>query len=102
MADLTKILDAIDTAMGVIKNIADTPGVNLIPYVSTLSGVIGTVHAAYNAGKNITPYIQAISDTFSKPGVPTEADMAALDAKIADLEAQVQAPLPPKEDGEPD
>ena len=102
MTDLSKILDAIDTAMGVIKTIADTPGVSLIPYVSTLSGVIGTVHAAYTAGKNITPYIQAISDTFSKPGTPTVADMAALDAKIADLEAQIQAPLAAKEEGEPD
>jgi len=102
MATITEILDAIDTAMGVVKSIADTPGVNLVPYVSTLSGVIGTVHAAYTAGKNIEPYIQAISDTFTKPGVPSEADMAALDAKIAALEAQIQAPLPPKEDGEPD
>lgn len=102
MTDLVKVLDAIDTAMSVIKGIADTPGVNLIPYVSTLSGVISTVHAAYNAGKNITPYIQAISDTFSRPDVPTEADMAALDAKIAELEAKIDAPLPPKEEGEPD
>jgi hypothetical protein len=102
MATISDILEAIDKAMGVVKTIADTPGVNLIPYVSTLSGVIGTVHAAYTAGKNIEPYIQAISDTFTKPGMPTEADMAALDAKIADLEAQIQAPLPPKEDGEED
>lgn len=102
MTDLAKVLDAIDTAMGVIKTVADTPGISLIPYVSTLSGVIGTVHAAYTAGKNITPYIQAISDTFSKPGLPSQDDLTALDAKIAALEAKVQEPLPPKEEGEPD
>ena len=96
------ILEAIDTAMSVVKTVADTPGINLIPYVSTLSGVIGTVHAAYTAGKNIEPYIQALSDTFTKPGTPSEADMAALDAKIAQLEAQIDAPMPPKEDGEDD
>jgi len=102
MSSIQDILEAMDKAMGVIKTIADTPGVSLIPYVSTLSGVIGTVHAAYTAGKNIEPYIQAISDTFTNPGVPSEADMAALDAKIASLEAQIDAPLPPKEGGEED
>lgn len=102
MTDLTQVLDTIDTVMGRIKALADIPGVNLIPYVSTLSSVIGTVHMAYNAGKNITPYIQAISDTFTKPDLPTESDMATLDAKIAELEAKIDAPLPPKEEGEPD
>lgn len=102
MADLKSVLEAIDNAMGVVKTIADTPGINLVPYVSTLSSVIGTVHAVYTAGKDITPFVQAISDTFTKPGAPTEADMAALDAKIAALEADVDSPLPPKEDGEPD
>lgn len=102
MASIQAVLEAIDRAMSVVKTIADTPGVNLIPYVSTLSSVIGTVHMAYTAGKNIEPYIQAISDTFTKPGMPSEADMAALDAKIAELEAKIDAPIPPKEEGEED
>lgn len=102
MADISQILEAIDTVMTKIKSVADIPGINLLPYVSTASSVIGAVHMAYTAGKDITPYITAIQDTFSKPGTPSEDDMAALDAKIADLEAKVQAPLPPKEDGEPD
>lgn len=102
MATIQDVLEAIDKAMSVVKTVADTPGVNLLPYVSTLSGVIGTIHAAYSAGKNIEPFIHALSDTFTKPGVPSEADMAALDAKIAELEAKIDAPLPPKEDGEPD
>lgn len=102
MADLKQVLEAVDSVMVKIKTVADMPGVNLIPYVSTASSVIGAVHMAYTAGKDIRPYVQAIQDTFSRPGMPNEADLTALDAKIADLEAKVEAPLPPKEDGEPD
>lgn len=99
---LTEVLDAIDTAMATIKGVAETPGINLLPYVSTLSSVISTVHAVYEAGKDIEPYITAIAATFSGGNTPTAEDMTALDAKIAALEAQVDAPLPPAEDGEPD
>jgi len=102
MANVKQILEAVDAAMTTIKNIADTPGINLIPYVSTLSSVIGGVHMAYTAGKNIEPYITAIKDTYTVPGSPTPADIAALDARIADLVAQVQAPLPAPEEGEED
>lgn len=102
MADLTQILEAVDSVMLKIKTVADVPGINLLPYVSTASSVISAVHMAYVAGKDITPYITAIQDTFSKPGLPSTEDVVALDAKIAALEAKVQAPLPPKEDGEPD
>jgi hypothetical protein len=102
MSDIKQFLETLDNAMGVVKTIADTPGINLVPYVSTLSGVIGTVHAVYSAGKDIAPFVQAVSDTFTKSEAPSEDDMTALDAKIADLEAAVDAPLPPAEDGEPD
>lgn len=102
MADISQVLEAVDSIMVKIKSVADIPGINLLPYVSTASSVIGAVHMAYTAGKDITPYITAIQDTFSTPRTPSTDDLAALDAKIAALEAQVQAPLPPKEDGEPD
>lgn len=102
MATATQILDAVDSAMLTLKSLADVPGVSLIPYVSTLSGVISVVHAAYSAGKNIEPYIKAISDTFDPNNpAPSQADLDALSAKIAELEAQIQEPLPPPEDGEP-
>lgn len=101
MADIAQILDAVDSVMVKIKTIADIPGINVLPYVSTASSVIGAVHMAYTAGKDVTPYITAIQNTFSQPGAPSTDDLAALDAKIAALEAQVQAPLPPQEDGEP-
>lgn len=102
MTDIKAILEAVDGAMTTIKSIADTPGINLIPYVGTLSSVIGGVHMAYTAGKNIEPYITAIKDTYTVPGSPTPADVAALDSRIAALVADLQAPLPPKEDDEPD
>lgn len=101
MSDIKQILETVDTVMTTIKSIADTPGLSLIPYVSTASSVIGAVHTAYTAGKNIEPYLTALKDTFSG-GQPSQADLDALDAKIAELEGKVQEPLPPKEDGEPD
>lgn len=102
MASIKSILEALDTAMGVVKTVADTPGINLIPYVSTLSSAIGAMQAAYVAGKSIVPYITAIQETFSGDKIPSQDELTALDAKIAALEAQVQAPLPPKEEGEED
>lgn len=103
MANLTQVLDAIDNALGVLKTIADTPGVSMIPYVGTVSGAIGALRTAYSVGKNITPYVTAIADTFKGDGsIPTQAQLDALDAKIAELEAKVDAPLPPAEPGEPE
>lgn len=100
---LKDLLEAVDNAMVVVKQVADTPGINLIPYVSTVSSVIGATHAAYLAGKNIEPYVKALAGTFTGGGaVPTEAELAALNARIAVLEAKIDAPLPPKEEGEPD
>lgn len=101
-ADITKLLDAVSSAANVIKTVAETPGINMIPYASTVSTAIGALQAAYAAGKNVAPYIEAIAATFTGNALPSESDMAALDARISDLEAKVDAPLPPKEDGEPD
>lgn len=99
MADLKQVLDAVNSALSVIKTVTNTPGVSAIPYVSTISAAISAIQAAESVGMNIVPYVTAISDTFSG-GTPTQAALDALDAKIAELEAQVQAPLPPKEEGE--
>lgn len=101
MADLKQILEAVNLALGVVKTVAETPGVNVLPYATTVSAAVTALQAAFTAGKNITPYIEAIKDTFGG-GVPSEEKRAALDARIAELEAAADAPLPPKEEGEPD
>lgn len=93
--------DVIQMALGVITKAEATPGINLIPYVSTVGVAAGAIQAGLNAAVNVAPYIEAVAKTFTG-GLPTEAERAALDAKIAELEAKVDAPLPPKEDGEPD
>lgn len=100
---ITEVLAAIDQGLSVLKTIADTPGVNMIPYVSTISGVIGAIQAAERAGKNIAPYVTRFIATFGKNAtIPTQADLDALNADIAALEAKADAPLPAAESGEPD
>lgn len=97
---LNQVLDAINAGLGVIKQVASTPGLNVLPYVSTIASAAGALQAAEAAGRDIAPYITAISGTFSGTQ-PTADDLAALDAKIAELDAQVDAPLPVAEPGEP-
>jgi hypothetical protein len=101
MADLESILDAVNMALGAIKSAADLPGVNLIPYVSTVSSFIGLAQLALGQGQNIANLVTDLKDTFSG-GVPTQAQLDALDARIAAERAKLHAPLPPKEDGELD
>lgn len=100
--NVAQLLETLDSVMVKIAAAASLPGVNMIPYAGAVSSVISAVHMAYTAGKDITPYITAIQGTFSGAGAPSQADIDALNTKIAALEAQVQAPLPPKEEGEPD
>ena len=99
--DIKALVEAFNSVASVVKTVADTPGVNMIPYATTVSSAIGALQTAVNAGVNILPYVVAIKDTFSG-GVPTQAQLDALDAEIARLEALVDAPLPPKEAGEPE
>lgn len=97
--DIKGILDAVSTALGVIKGIADTPGVNLIPYVSTVSSAIGVIQLAVGQGKNVVDLVTSLKSTFAG-GVPTQAQLDALDARIAAARAKLHAPLPAKEEGE--
>jgi hypothetical protein len=100
MTDVKSILEAISLALGTIKTVADTPGVNMIPYVSVVSTAVGALQAAINAGVNVAPYVIAIKNTFSGDGIPTAEQIAALRVKTAELEAKIQLPLPPPEEGE--
>jgi len=99
--DTEKILGAIIGALDTIKMLADTPGVNLIPYATIVSAAAGAIKAGIAAGVNVAPYVDAIKKTFDGDQ-PTQAEMDALDAKISDLEAKVQAAPPPADVGEPE
>lgn len=103
MADvsISAILSGINSALTVVENIADAPGISLIPYVSTISGVIKAVQFAAEAGQDVLPYIKKLEATFSG-SVPTTADLTALMADITAMSAQIQRPLPPPDPGETD
>lgn len=98
---LSSLLDAIQIGLGVIERVGSIPGASVIPYVSTLTSAADLAGEVIALGRDASKNIHAIKDTFSKPDVAPE-DMAALDASIAQWRAALHAPLPPKEDGEPD
>ena len=98
---IIQVLDAINGALTVIKSLADTPGINILPYASVVSSAISGIQFAYSAGKDVIPYVNAIKDTFSGTA-PTADQISALDLKIAELNAAIDAPLPDAEQGEPD
>ncbi len=99
--DIGALFAGIDGALSVIKNVADTPGVNMLPYVNTVSGAIGAIHAAYKLGLDVTEEVTALKATFDGD-LPTQEELDALDATIAALEAKVDEELPPAEPGEPE
>lgn len=96
---LQSVLDAVSTALGVIKNIAKVPGINVLPYVNTVSGAIDVAQIALSQGQNIADLVASLKETFAG-GTPTDAQLAALDARIAAARAKLHAPLPPPEEGE--
>lgn len=100
--NINSILTAVDAGLSVIKKVADLPGVSIIPYVSTLSSAITLIQDLAAAGRDIQPQVQAVIDVYTSDAIPTTDDLAALDASIAAARAELQAPLPPKEEGEPD
>lgn len=94
--------EVINQALSMISSVGNTPGINLIPYVATVAAAASALQAGLNAGLKIVPYIEAISDTFSGDGLPSADQIAALDVKIKQLEDLVDAPLPDREEGEPE
>ncbi len=99
MTDFKSLLNAVVTALGTISAAGNLPGVNLIPYVSTVASVAGLLQFALEKGINVAGDIAALRETFSN-GLPSQDKIDALDARIAVLRAKLHAPLPPKEDGE--
>lgn len=97
--DFKSLLDAFSNVANVIKTIADTPGVNLLPYATTVSSAVSAIQLGLKLGENVSTHITALKDTFAD-GVPSQDKLDALDAKIAALRAKIHAPMPAKEDGE--
>jgi hypothetical protein len=99
--DFKAILEAFGNVAGVVKTIADTPGINLIPYASAVSDAVSAIQAGVALGVNVTTQVNALRDTFAN-GVPSQDKLDALDARIETLRAKIHAALPEKEEGEED
>ncbi len=101
MADFSKLLDAVMTALNVINTAGNMPGANLIPYVSTIASAAGFLQLAISKGRNVAADIAAFRDTFAN-GLPSQDKLDALDARIAAARTKLHLPLPSPEEGEPD
>lgn len=99
--DISKLLAGIETALGVVKQVSEIPGADLIPYVSTIKTVIGAVQAGIKLGKDVAPDVEDFIETFSGK-IPTVEELAELNTRIADRQAKLHAPIPAREDGEPE
>lgn len=99
--DWKHAFEVVSNALSVISSVSAVPGINLIPYVSTVAAAASTINAGLQAGVKVAPYIMAIKETFAN-GLPTQDKLDALDARIAQLRSIIQAPLPAPEEGEPD
>ena len=99
MATFTSVLGAISTALGAIKSATSIPGINLLPYVSTVNSAVDTIQFVMEKSQSVAGLVTDFTETFSN-GLPSQDKLDALDAKIADLRAKVHAPLPAKEEGE--
>lgn len=99
MDKIKEVVSVFNTVASTIRGLAETPGINLIPYATTIAAAVGALQAAVNAGVNILPYVEAIKRTFDGD-VPTQAELDALDVEIARLEGLLNAPLPAAEPGE--
>lgn len=98
--DWKSLLDTVTQALNTVQTIGNTPGVNLIPYVSTIASAAGVIKFGIEAGANVVDDIAAFRATFDHP--PTPEELAALNARIAGLRTKLHAPMPPKEAGEPE
>jgi len=101
MADWKQALEAVNIALGAISRFGSLPGVNMIPYIGVVTTAASALQAGLNAGINVAPYVIAIKDTFTGE-LPSASQIEALRTKIAELEARIDAPLPPREEGEPE
>lgn len=101
MSDYKQLLEAVGTALGTISTVTNLPGVDLIPYVSTIAKVVKYAQIALDAGGKVAPYVEALTETFSG-GMPSQEQIDALDAKIEEMHAEIQAFDPKPEPDEPE
>ena len=99
--DFKSILGAIGSALGVVKTATSIPGINLLPYVSTIGSAVGVIEFALEKGESIAGFVKDFANTFAD-GVPSQDQLDALDAKIATARAKLHMPLPAPEEGEPE
>jgi hypothetical protein len=98
--DFRALLDSVTSALTMVQTIGATPGVNLIPYVSTIVSAAGVLKFGIEAGKNVADDIAAFKAAFDHQ--PTPEELAALDARIAALRTELHAPMPAKDADEPE
>jgi hypothetical protein len=101
MEELKKIAAASIAVLTVLERVGNIPGVSMIPYVKTGLDALSAVKAGLETGRDVMPFVEEIRETYEGK-VPTPEDVQALRDKITALEAKLDAPLPPKEDGEED
>lgn len=99
MFDFKPVLNAVETALGVIADAGNIPGVELIPYVGTVLKFVSYAKKGIELGKVIAPDVADFVATFSH-GLPSEEQRAALDARIASNHAKIQGFTPVAEKGE--
>lgn len=67
--------------------------------IAIINAVLGAASTAVNFGKDVAPYFEIIkNDILGKPA--SEVDQAAIEAKIAELSADIQKPLDAEEPDE--
>lgn len=99
--NLNAVVDAAENVLSVIQTVGNLPGVDLIPYVSTVTKFLGYAQKAIEVGKVVAPQVADFVDTFSN-GLPPAEKLAALDARIAANHAAIQGFTPVAEEGEPE
>lgn len=100
MSDFQKLTAAVSKALDIITSVTNLPGVDLIPYVSTVNKILKYGQLALAAGNKVTPYVEALAVSFSSGALPSEEERVALDAKIEDMHAKIQGFNPVAEEGE--
>lgn len=69
--------------------------------ISSIENVINLAAKAASTGASVYGYAEAIWNTIGGKE-PTETDLAALETQVDAMHAEIQAPLPAAQPGDPD